>query len=658
MDSSGSSEPGSPDSDILYFTLSLNNNKKDVEHTHIHTQGNSSLLDSGKLTLDVRITPVTGEPSMEQAIPAAPVGVEKKANFRLSETYRALESPLDLDFSIYRPPTTSLELRDIQSDEDMAQWLPPSQGNTSGTTSPDRMPCIKLGFTRREVNAHAIIAEKKWRDERRTRMRNRALIIGPLIHDIEKRMWAAKKLPFWLEPGAGYRNQNDTDSVTSSGTVVRTFHELLPVIPLTESSEMDELEVESTGERHLIKNIHCSAEINEAFSTITVSDPHPAEGKNHTVHTIAEPDIKPPITPTAKPMATAKIQLSNMTSVAAAGPSKLFPGDIPQDTTRQNSPRKITTLIKSGFSTSPLAIAATEKRNPRATPPHLRKLPPARAHPLPRRDVLEMALAGAGAAPSGSTTSKKVSKQPAPAPINPPKANNGFEIPANPHAAGYNIAAVVKDPRAKIDVQGLKFSAWPQPVNRGDQPIQEPRAVIITNFPVAPTLTTVSRVCRSTGKIEDIAIDEARKKARVTFIHAQVAHNFYITALKGLEHITAGQTTRLHVNMDYPVDMLPYIVYERKATRMVHFANWDKRDVECVVGLDHSDDNLVSLLTCLADKYVPGGPVEEVTVEEQGWEYFNGTILFAGIVDAMAAFDALSTETQFKGCRVEFGKDP
>lgn len=663
-----SSEPGSPNSGIFYFTLSVDN-KKDVEHTH--TQGNSSwLLDSARFTLDIRTTPVTGESSMERAIPAAPVRVEKTANFSLCEAYRALESPLgDLASSIHRLPKTLPQL----SQEDMTQWLPPSHGGvwdtTPGAISPDRMPCIKLGFTRREENARAIIAEKKWRDERRTRMRTRAFIVGSLIHDIEKRMWAAKKLPFWLEPGAGYGNWNDTDSVTSSGTIIRTFHELLPVISSAESSEMDEVGVQNADEHHLVEDIHSSTESNKTLSTIIVSDLNPAEGKNHAACAIAEPDIKQPTTPTAKPMAAARRQLSDTTSVAAAGPSELVSGDIPQNTTRQN---KDTTAVKSEFSTSqdvPLAIAVTERRNPRTTPPHLRKLPPARAHPLPRRDVLEMALAGVGISSSGSTTSKKASKQPtpaptpalAPAPVNLPKArkpNDGFKIPTNPHTAGYNIAAVVKDPRAKIDVQGLKFSAWPQPVNRGDQPIQEPRAVIITKFPVAPTFAIVSRVCRNTGKIEDITIDEVRKKARVTFIDAQVAHNFYISALKGLEHITAGQTTLLYVSMDYPVDMLPYMVHDRKATRMVHFENWDKRDVECVVGLDYSGDNLVSLLTRLADKYMPGGHVEEVTVEEQGWEYFNGTILFAGILNAIAAFDALSTETQFKGCRVAFGKDP
>lgn len=510
-----------------------------------------------------------------------------------------------------------------------------------------------------------MIAEKKWRDERRTRMRTRALIVGPLVRGIEKRIWAAKKLPPWLEPEAGCGNRNDTDSVTSSGTIIRTFHELLPVVPSAKPSDTDEVGVESANEHHLVKDIHSSTESKDTFSTITVPDLHLAEGKNHTVRAITEPDIKRPTTPTAKPMAAAKRQLSDTTSVAAAGPSGLVSGDIPQKTARQI---KDTTAVGSEFSTSQdvsLAIAVTERRNPRTTPPHLRKPPPARAHPLPKRDILEMALAGAGVSSSGSITSKKVSKQPTPtptpAPVNPPKPrkpNDGFKIPTNPHTAGYNIAAVVKNPRAKIDVQGLKFSAWPQPVNRGDQPIQEPRAVIITKFPVAPTLATVSHVCRSTGKIEDITIDEVRKKARVTFIHAQVAHNFYISALKGLEHITAGQTTLLYVNMDYPVDMLSYTVHDRKATRMVYFENWDKRDVECVVGLDHSGDNLVSLLTRLVDKYVPGGHVEEVTVEEQGWEYFNGTILFAGILDAMAAFDALSTESQFKGCRVTFGKDP
>lgn len=673
MDTHGAlevSDPESPTSDVFYFTLSVNN-KKNPDKKRRRAQDNSPrLLDGARFMFDVGITPVASESSMERVI-STPVKIEQTPNFRLSESSGALELSLrNLAPSINRP-TTSPKLKRIQRREGGIQWSPPGQvairNKIAATPPTSQMPWIKLGFSRNEASSRAIIAEKKWKTEKRHRMRQNALALGPLIREIEKKLWAAKKLPLLPQPGINDGIQDDTDSVTTNGTVIKTTHDFVPFIA---SPKSNEVEVESGDENHLAEGTQSVADINEAVSLTTELGPHYVEVSNLAVSTIGEVDIKRPVTPTAKATTAAKRQPPDRTSVASACNTKLGSRVISQSTTRESSPRPETTTVKPKVSTSLNASPTitvetpTKRPHPRTTPPHLRKPPPSRANPLPKRDILGMSLAAAGTSSSGSTASTRTSKQPASSLVNPLKPsavrqpNYGFRIPKNPHIAGYNMAAVVGNPRAKIDVKGLKFSAWPQPINRGDQPIQEPRTVIITNFSALPTFATVTRVCCSTGKIENIMIDESRKMAHVTFMHAQVAHDFYTATLGGLEHVAAGQTAHLYVKMDYPVDMLSYVVQERGATRMIIFANWDKRDVECVLGLDHLGDDLESLIMRLADKYVPGRRVEGVTVEEQGWEYFNGTILFAGIMEAMDAFDALSAETQFKGCRVAFGRDP
>lgn len=143
-------------------------------------------------------------------------------------------------------------------------------------------------------------------------------------------------------------------------------------------------------------------------------------------------------------------------------------------------------------------------------------------------------------------------------------------------------------------------------------------------------------------------------------------------AQKSLELVSrngADGTTvkrRLFVQMDYPVDMLPYSIQERifsgKASRMVTFSGWERHNIEALVGKEGEVDiDLEILLMRLAERYVPNsqpGRVEAVTLKDEGWEFLEGTLLYAGIYDGIAALDGLKLEPEFKGCDIGFGKDP
>lgn len=428
-------------------------------------------------------------------------------------------------------------------------------------------------------------------------MRQEALARRPIIREIEDRLWAEKTLPSQLQGahdgGPEY-------------AVMEAIHRSASVISPVGLNGADQGDVEIADDHHCMPP----------------EEPVPQFAIGISVSEMKTSDIEPKM----KAVSAAK---------ASASSSRLLFGGMQQNTTGIRRG-----ILAAGSSPGFGEKTMPEKLYPGATLPHLRKPPPIRANPLPKKDFIEM---------GPTALSKKTGKQ------SETSTQSSFKIPANPHVGGYNISAVLPDPRVKIDVKGLKFAAWPQPVNRGDRPIQEPRTVIIAGFSTAPTLPIISGVCNRTGKLEKILIDRLRKKAQVTFIDAQVAHDFYTAAQNGLIN---DQSANLSVAMDYPVDMLPYAVQERNPTRMIYFSNWDKQDVIGVVGHDQPEHDLEQMLTRLAYQYVPGGRVEAVTVEEKGWEYFDGTILFGGIAEAMAAYDGLKVETQFKGCIVAFGKDP
>lgn len=482
-------------------------------------------------------------------------------------------------------------------------------------------------------SSRAKIVGEMWRKEKRYRMNQTVLTHRPIIGEIEDRIWAEKTLPSQLQAGAdgdpdnsvmGAIHQDDSGIVPGEGTV----------------------------------------EGADNYKSALSGEPVPqfAVDVALVVPGMESLDIEQQVGPRTKVVSPVKKQPPGAITGTSTFPSRILSGYIQQKAAGREAPGLNITPVKPEVSASPHDSVETRtggKHNLGAPFPHLRKPLPIRANPLLKRNFPKTGLT---AASRESTAYKKTDKQSeiiASPPVNAAKSTqNPFKIPANPHVGGYNIAAVLPDPRAKIDVKGLKFSAWPQPVNRGDKPIREPRTVVIAGFPTAPTLSTISGICGRTGKLEKILIDEARKKAQVTFIDAEVAHKFYTGAQKGLKVFLNDQTGSLTVTMDYPIDMLPFVVQERNPTRMVLFSNWDRQEVMHVMGHNQLGHGLEKMLTHLAYQYVPGGRIEAVTVKEQGWGYFDGTILFAGIVEAMAAYDGLKAEAQFKGCIVAFGKDP
>lgn len=489
-----------------------------------------------------------------------------------------------------------------------------------------------------DKSARAQIVGEMWHKEKQYRMRQTALTCRPIIREIENRLWTEKTLPSQLQARA---NDGDPDH-----SVMEAIHQdASAIVP----DRADEGTVENADN-------HKSALSGESVPQFAVDNIALVLPRMESL------DIEHQVGPRTKIVSAVKKQPSRGINGVPVSPSRILSRYIQEKAAGREAPGPNVTPVKPDVSASPHDSVETPtegKQNLGAPFPHLRKPLPSRDNPLRKRNFFETGLT---ASSHESTASKKTGKQSeviASPPVNTAKSTqNSFRIPANPHVGGYNIAAVLPDPRAKIDVKGLKFSAWPQPVNRGDKPIQEPRTVVIAGFQTSPTLSTISGICDRTGKLEKILIDESRKKAQVTFIDAEVAHNFYTGAQKGLKVFVNDQTGNLTVTMDYPIDILPYAVQERNPTRMVYFSNWDEQEVMHVMGRNQPDHGLEKLLTRLAYQYVPGGRIEAVTVKEQGWGYFDGTILFAGIMEAMAAYDGLKAEVQFKGCIVAFGEDP
>lgn len=361
--------------------------------------------------------------------------------------------------------------------------------------------------------------------------------------------------------------------------------------------------------------------------------------------------------------------------------SRTFSGSLPERT----DPKLSSTPSASSVGNDPLVSEPLSL----PLPPHLRNLDPMAAMLIMKRKAASVLVAApiistptppavrientsaASSNPSSTAARKPNNRSFAPL-AGLKEATTGFRLPANPHIGGYDIHTVLKDVSAdsRVDVRGLRFTAWPKPVNRGDTPIQEPRAVII-DVPPKPTLSRVSLICKGAGRLESIVIDEVKSKALVTFIEATAAHEFWKAALRPLELRVSGEgekmtKQKLIVRMDYPVDQIPYKVYERLhsegASRVVCFGGWEKKNLVKLVGEESGiNEDLDVLLMRFAGYIVPGsagGKIESVAWKDQGWEFFEGSLVYAGIQEGMTAFDNLKVEGEFKGCDIKFGKDP
>lgn len=584
------------------FVKTMNAGKKNER-----TKSNSTRLPNGAYSIpNTRTSPSTYTEEAPIAVPGIYATSQLKPTPKLERGY---------DKQPHRFSPNRLGIWDVDAATSLADVI--------GALDPD---CDR--------SSRAQIVGEMWHKEKQYRMRQTALARRPIIREIEDRLWAEKTLPSQLQEGA--------DDEGPDNSVMGAIHQDASAIVPDEETVGGADDYKSALSRESVPQFAVDVAL--------------------VVTGMESLDIEQQVGPKTKVVSAVKKQSPGAITGAPAFHSRMPSRYIQQKAVGRETPGSNVTPVKPEVSASPHDSVETPtrgKHNLGAPFPHLRKPLPIRANPVYKRNFLETGLT---ASSRESITYKKTGKQSgvtASPPVNTAKSTqNPFKIPANPHVGGYNIAAVLPDPRTKIDVKGLKFSAWPQPVNRGDKPIQELRTVVIAGFPTAPTLSTISSICGRTGKLEKILIDESRKKAQVTFMDAEVAHNFYTGAQKGLEVFMNDQTGNLTVVMDYPIDILPYAMQERSPTRMVLFSNWDKQEVMHVTGRNQSDHDLEQMLTRLAYQYVPGGRIEAVTVKEQGWEYFDGTILFAGIVEAMAAYDGLKVEAQFKGCIVAFGKDP
>lgn len=563
-------------------------------------------------------------------------GVAETDRTGRSET---LISPIRELASSPSPAKSSSKMKQIErQDRQRPQPLSiePAIRNRAFATPPRPAPA-DIVFQRNQLSLGTSATGSRSEAEKHQRMRQRALAFRPIIRSIEKDLWATKKLPFSIQPGANHGNGNATNikpigETVSVGEPVPAAG-VAPVITVTESSGADR-----------ISDLQSAVNTNEDVS-VTI-------GLESTSAT------QQPVTKMPNPVPTVK----ELPLVPSSSTSTCSSGQVSTETPKKQNPTPIFGQVVTG---TPDGLAASKEKAtsetpavPRTTPPHLRRLPPSQNKRLTSNSATNIG-------PSEPTAPKPTGKKPgapslAPAhPAGPPrgrKPDTSFRIPENPHVDGYNIAAVLKDRNAKVDVKGLKFTAWPQRVNRGDMPIQEARAVIISGFPEAPTLATVSLLCKGAGKLENILLDAARKKALATFINAQDAHDFFTAAHKKSLELMPG--CRLFVQMDYPVDMPPFAVQAGNVTRMLNFGGWEKREIAHVVGHRQDDEEAGSLLARLAELYAPGGRVEAVTAQDAGWDYFTGTILFAGIAEAEVALDKLKAEPKFKGCYLSFGRDP
>lgn len=250
---------------------------------------------------------------------------------------------------------------------------------------------------------------------------------------------------------------------------------------------------------------------------------------------------------------------------------------------------------------------------------------------------------------------------------------SSYRIPEHMHIRGYGgtMALGSGSETPTVETDGVIFKTWPQPPNRSaDERHQKSRSVILSGFTKMPTWEQISRVCKETGKVEDMEISNKHGMAMVTFVEASTAQHFYETTdARGILLVYVDEETNETVRARIYIDMNPEIVVigdrirqlvdTEGASRVLEIVGWTRDILECMVGgLHEGGIGYSDLLMRLASLYCPSHRIQCVDWRQNEAGHMEVRFVYAGITDAVRARAELGKESALKICRVMFGSDP
>lgn len=256
--------------------------------------------------------------------------------------------------------------------------------------------------------------------------------------------------------------------------------------------------------------------------------------------------------------------------------------------------------------------------------------------------------------------------------ITPDNLERGYRVPKHDHTGGHHSAvALGSSSETPIVETDLIFKAWPQPPNRtGNERQPKSRSVILSGFTETVSLEHVSRVCKATGKVEDMEISNKRGMAMVTFVKASTAKHFYETTdARGIllvyldEETNETMRARIYIDMNPEAvaieDSLRQAIETEGASRVLEVTGWDRDILEEIVGGPHEGGvGYSDLLMRLASLYCPSQRVQCVDWRQDGDGQMEVRFVYAGIKEAVEAHVGLGKEHALEGCQIAFGSDP
>lgn len=257
--------------------------------------------------------------------------------------------------------------------------------------------------------------------------------------------------------------------------------------------------------------------------------------------------------------------------------------------------------------------------------------------------------------------------------IIPNNLASGYRIPKHEHLRGYNstVALGSGSETSMMETGDLIFKTWPQPPDRtANKKHQQSRSVILSGFKKMVSWEQISRVCKETGKVENMEISNKCGMAMVTFVEASTAQNFYgTTDTRGIllvyvdEETNETVRTRIYIDMNPEIiateDSIRQIIDTEGARRVLEIIGWTRDILESIVGGPHEGGiGYSDLLMRLASLYCRSQRVQCVDWRQNEAGHMEVRFVYAGIKDAIQARAGLGKESALGSCRVVYGSDP
>lgn len=250
---------------------------------------------------------------------------------------------------------------------------------------------------------------------------------------------------------------------------------------------------------------------------------------------------------------------------------------------------------------------------------------------------------------------------------------SGYRIPKHEHIRGYNstVALGGGSETSTMETGDLIFKTWPQPPDRtANKKHQQSRSVILSGFKKMVSWKQISRVCKDTGKVEDMEISNKRGMAMVTFVKASTAQHFYgTTDARGIPLVYVDEETnetvraRIYIDMNPEIiaieDSICQIVDTEGASRVLEVIGWTRDILESMVGGSHEGGiGYSDLLMRLASLYCRPQRIQCVDWRQNEAGHMEVRFVYAGIKDAVRARVGLGKEPALESCQVVYGSDP